>query len=367
MVHAPTAPGSPGSPLALPANPGRMRAVTYNGYDPTPLHRIWRILTADFSLGTWFGVHVRMYWAAVILMPLLFLQRVPSASPGEALLMTAISFVGLFLIIWSHEMGHITAAWHYRIRTDKITLGPLGGLAHLAAATRTPKEDIVVSLAGPAVHFLWLIPLWLIEWAMPFDTYHYTLYGYAVWYLVTTNQVLLVFNLLPIFPLDGGRVLRAALALKLHPNRATLWAANIGIGGGILICISALTQGGVTSSIGFVIGLTCIMKCVSEKQMARHQLIYQNEQRDPWATDPDAWKRGGDFQSSQGDRKPGWFAQRRAARAEKLATKQRQEDHALNARVDEVLERVSKVGLSGLTDQEKKILQQASKKRKGAG
>ncbi|MFT7537406.1 MAG: Zn-dependent protease [Hyphomicrobiaceae bacterium] len=345
-----------------------MSAVQPYGYDPSPWHRLWRILTADFSLGTWFSVHVRMYWAAVILMPLVFLQRVPSASPGEAILLTTICFVGLFAIIWTHEMGHIAAAWRYHIRTSKITLGPLGGLAHLNAPAKTPKEDIWISLAGPAVHLLWLLVLWPIEWLLTDVAYATSWYGFAVWYLVTTNQVLLLFNLLPIFPLDGGRVLRALLAMKYHPNRATIWAANVGIVGGVVIALGAMTQASAASSIGFIIGLSCVLASINEKRAARHILIYGATQRDPWETDPDAWKHGGDGHDDEGqERKPGWLAQRRAVRAQQIAAASSQAAADQEAQVDAILERVSQVGMSGLTEQEKNILQQASKKRRGAG
>tara|TARA_R110002072_G_scaffold31466_4_gene96959 strand:- start:35565 stop:36617 length:1053 start_codon:yes stop_codon:yes gene_type:complete len=341
-----------------------MRAVNSYGYDPSPWHRLWRILTADFSLGTWFSVHVRMYWAALILMPLIFLRRVPSASPGEALVLMTVCFVGLFAIIWTHEMGHIAAAWRFHIRTDKITLGPLGGLAHLNAPARTPQEDIWISLAGPAVHLLWLLLLWPIEWLLTNDAYYTTWYGFAVWYLVATNQLLLIFNLMPIFPLDGGRVLRALLSMKYHPNRATVWAANVGIVGGLLIAVAAMTQPAVESSIGFVIGLSCVLASVNEKRAARHVLIYGSTQRDPWESDPDAWKRGGDsYSSSEKQQRPGWLAQRRAARAQKLAAQNRQAEADLDAQVDAILQRVSEVGMSGLTDLEKKILKHASEQR----
>ncbi|MCK5942330.1 MAG: hypothetical protein KAI24_10205, partial [Planctomycetes bacterium] len=76
------------------------------GYNPT-LHKIWRLLTSSFSLGTWFGVHVRMYWLALALMPLIFFSRLAGLGAGFALLLSATYFVALFLIIWTHEMGHI--------------------------------------------------------------------------------------------------------------------------------------------------------------------------------------------------------------------------------------------------------------------
>ena len=334
--------------------------------ESSPLHRLWRALTADFSLGTWFSVHVRMYWAALILMPLVFLRRVP-ATGLEALAEALLCFVGLFVIIWTHEMGHITAARRYHIRTDKITLGPLGGLAHLNAPASHPQQELWIALAGPAVHLAWLLPLWCIEWLMPETAYYETWYGFLVWYLVVTNQVLLVFNLLPIFPLDGGRALRALLAMRVHANRATLWAANIGIGGGAIIMLLSMTRANVESSIGFVIGLTCIFACINEKRLARHALIYQSHRADPWATDPDAWKRG--IKPDHGSitsRQPGWLQQRRQARAARIAAAKRQADAQLSAQVDQILERVSQVGITGLTQAEKDVLQRASKQRRGA-
>lgn len=339
--------------------------MTSFGYDPTPLHRLWRILTADFSLGTWFSVHVRMYWAAVVFMPLIFLSRLQPANATEAILLMAICFVGLFAIIWTHEMGHIACGWRFRIRTDKITLGPLGGLAHLNAPASTPREELLISLAGPAVHLVWLLFLWPLEWLMPEGTFYP---GFAVWYLIVTNQALLLFNLLPIFPLDGGRALRALLSMKFHPNRATLWVANLGIGGGILLILLSLMRADLWSSIGLLIGISCILHSIQEKRVARHALIYQRTQREPWETDPDAWKHGGSAydEEEQVERKPGWLARRRALKAEALAESERKEALELEAKVDAILARVSEVGVNGLTDDEKGILEQASRKRRGA-
>lgn len=336
------------------------------GYNPTLL-KIWRALTSSFSLGSWFGVHVRMYWAALILMPLIFLSRLAGLGGGLALLLSATYFVLLFLIIWSHEMGHIAAGRLYRIRTDKITLGPLGGLAHMNAGAANPRQELWISLAGPAVHLVWLAVFLPVEWLLPQSLYGSWL-EWSVWYLNVTNLTLMVFNLLPIYPLDGGRVLRALLAMRLHPNLATLWATNVGMVGGAVLVVLSFTQGGVASSIGFVIGLMCILHSLDEKRRARHILVYQQGvQREPWEQDPDAWKHGGSATAADQDRQPGWLARRRQARAEQKAQAQHEQERALDAQVDAILERVSEVGMSGLTDKEKAILKKASERRRGAG
>lgn len=338
--------------------------MTSFGYDPTPVHRLWRILTADFSLGTWFSVHVRMYWAAVVFMPLIFLSRLPTASASESVVLMTICFVGLFAIIWTHEMGHIACGWYYRIRTDKITLGPLGGLAHLNAPASTAREELSIALAGPAVHLIWLAFLLPIQWLMPAATFYP---DFTVWYLVVTNQTLLLFNLLPIFPLDGGRAVRALLSMRFHPNRATMWVANVGIGGGALLALLALTRADLWSSIGLLIGLSCILHSIHEKRAARHALVYNRSQRDPWEADPDAWKHGPTGEDDVVERRPGWLARRRAIKAEAVAEAKRRATAELNEQVDKVLERVSEVGVNGLTDDEKKVLERASHERRGAG
>ena len=111
--------------------------------------------------------------------------------------------------------------------------------------------------------------------------------------------------------------------MKCPPNRATLWAANTGIVGGLLIAVGAMARPAVESSIGFVIGLCPVLASVNEKRAAHHVLIYQSTQRDPWQSAPDAWHRGGDA-DPEPERKPGWLAQRRAVRAKKLATRRQQ-------------------------------------------
>src|SRR5690606_32970410 len=134
-----------------------------------------------------------------------------------ALLVSAL----LFVVIWTHEMCHILAGWRYRIRTDLITLSPLGGVAHMNSPASTPRGELLVSLAGPAVHLAWLGVLWPLSLLLPESSLGDGAARaalFVLWYLVTVNQVLLVFNLVPFFPLDGGRCLRALLAMRVHPN-----------------------------------------------------------------------------------------------------------------------------------------------------
>ena len=345
---------------------------SYGVYDGSPLGRFLQLVMRTFAIGTFFGVHVRMYWVAACLVPLLFLQSLWPLTTGlEALVLAAICSVGLFVVIWTHEMGHIAAGWRYRIRSDLITLSPLGGVAHMNAAASTPKEELVITLAGPAVHLVWLAVLWPLQWLLPTQVlaisgWRFCPVHFTVWYLVTLNTSLFLFNLLPIFPLDGGRVLRALLSMRVHANLATMWATTVGVIGGSVLAVLGLFRPGLESTIGVVLGLSCISASLQERRLARHVLVYRQHRRELWEMDPDAWKRGGEPLGTAAA-KPSRFARWRRERAERQAAARISAEAELNREVDAILERVHQVGMSALSDREKAVLKRASQRRRGAG
>jgi Zn-dependent protease len=343
----------------------------YDSHEQSPLHRFLQVVMRTFAVGTFFGVHVRMYWAAAVLMPLIFLRWIggATATGTEAFVLAAMAFVLLFLVIWTHEMGHIRMGQRFGIRTDLITLSPLGGVAHMGAAASTPREELWTSLAGPATHLAWLAVFWPLYLLLPSDAlavggWYWSPLWFAVWFLFTTNVTLLLFNLVPVFPLDGGRVLRSLLSLRVHPNRATMWATSIGIAGGAAMIVWGLFAPTVQSTILVVIGISCIGASLNERRVAQHVPIYQQHaRRMPWEVDGDAWKRGGDPREPRPGRVARWLAARAQKRAQAKATR----DAALDREVDSILERVHQVGMSGLTDREKAVLRKASARRRDTG
>ncbi len=137
----------------------------------------------------------------------------------------------LFASVLLHEFGHIHAARHYGIGTPDVLLTPIGGLARIARMPDTPRQELVIALAGPLVTLLIAVALIVIFVASghrdalaPGGVLDLPLWGA----LLYANVALLLFNLIPAFPMDGGRVLRALLAARLGMVRGTRIAARVG-------------------------------------------------------------------------------------------------------------------------------------------
>jgi stage IV sporulation protein FB len=148
----------------------------------------------------------------------------------DAALQGVIFILLLFLCVLLHEFGHVLAARRYGVQTPDITLLPIGGVARLERIPEEPSQELIVALAGPAVNLAIAAVLFLLlGGVLPQESMEVQNSGVSLLArLASVNIFLAVFNLIPAFPMDGGRVLRAVLAYRLGYSRGTQIAATVG-------------------------------------------------------------------------------------------------------------------------------------------
>ncbi len=135
-----------------------------------------------------------------------------------------------FVCVILHELGHSLTARRYGIHVPRILLLPIGGMAEFDRIPRKPAQELWITVAGPAVNFALVAVLLPLSWAALFGSEPVATYSTQgiLAQLCYANFIMGVFNLVPVFPMDGGRIFRALLATKLPYLRATWWAVMVG-------------------------------------------------------------------------------------------------------------------------------------------
>jgi Zn-dependent protease len=188
-------------------------------------------LGGSWKIGELAGIRVQVHWTFLLLPALIAWSTLSTA--GLAAALEAVVFVLLvFGCVVLHELGHALAARAYGIGTRDITLLPIGGVARLERLPRQPRQELAIALAGPVVNVVIAAAIFAGLWLgggvlHPLAPTSSLVESFLV-RLMWTNVALVIFNLLPAFPMDGGRVLRAALASRLPYAQATRAAARIG-------------------------------------------------------------------------------------------------------------------------------------------
>lgn len=190
-------------------------------------------MKGSFKLGKLAGINVFIHWTFSLLIIYIIYSNYRAGHSSEQIAWSVLFILSIFATVLLHELGHALAAKRYKINTKDITLLPIGGLARLESIPEKPKEEFVVAIAGPAVNVaLALITRLFIsipnedelivslEKGINADNFFLTFFIVNIW--------LAIFNLIPAFPMDGGRVLRAILAMRFQRHIATKIAARIG-------------------------------------------------------------------------------------------------------------------------------------------
>jgi stage IV sporulation protein FB len=186
------------------------------------------------------GVQVRIHLTFLI-----FLGWIGFRDGMEGGWVSALSGMTFILLIFAcillHEFGHALAARRYGIRTPDITLMPIGGLARLERIPEKPGQEIVVAIGGPLVSALLALGFGLLSgFAMPPLDDEIQSWSMLWSKLFVINAGLLCFNLLPVFPMDGGRVFRALLATTMSYQKSTRVAAVVGQGFAVLLGLGGI-------------------------------------------------------------------------------------------------------------------------------
>ena len=139
--------------------------------------------------------------------------------------------VAFFVCVVLHELGHSLTARRYGVRVPRILLMPIGGMAEFDRIPRQPSAEFIITINGPLVNFAIALGLWAVVGlprGLPFHPQFADSFKGLVQLLLYWNVLMGCFNLMPVFPMDGGRILRAILATRLSYLKATFWAARIG-------------------------------------------------------------------------------------------------------------------------------------------
>jgi Zn-dependent protease len=205
-----------------------------------------------------FGVNVKVHWSFVFIVAYFAYIWGVVQPPGGLwnALYGVLLVIVLFILVVIHELTHSRVAIHYGVKVRSITLLPIGGVAEMEEIPEEPRKELAISAAGPLSNvvigliMLAFYPLVIEPGAVAgaggfFDLVFERSPRGAYLYIMVINGFLAVFNLLPAFPLDGGRVFRALLALRMDRARATRVAVLVGQALAIGMAIYGILGGGI--------------------------------------------------------------------------------------------------------------------------
>lgn len=195
----------------------------------------------SLRVGKFFGIEVYIHWTFWILIVWVFLMHLGAEHAAAQGLWGVLFILALFACVVLHEFGHALTARRFGVVTKDITLYPIGGIASFESMPEKPGQELLVGLAGPTVNLTIALAIWIYLDStgqtpnlQTLNDSHDMLGVPFLWSLYYANIMLAVFNLIPAFPMDGGRVFRGFLSFFTNRVTATRIAASLGQFLGIL-------------------------------------------------------------------------------------------------------------------------------------
>lgn len=220
-------------PSSIAAVPPVFSSSSRAAASPVPTPRRPSAFRWSWKLVTIAGIDVHVHATFLLLIALVALSDVIAVQGLAGMLRGTFLILAVFATVVLHELGHALVARRFGVHTRDITLLPIGGVARLDRLPDKPAQQLVVALAGPMVNVVIALLLFGVvrQLGAPveLDSVN-TATAPFLTQLMWINVSLAVFNLLPGYPMDGGRILRALLAMRLPPERATQIAARVGQG-----------------------------------------------------------------------------------------------------------------------------------------
>lgn len=241
----------------------------------------------SYRIATIAGTEVRIHVTFFLLLIFVAMQSLGQGAGAVGAFEVVLFVLAMFTCVLLHEFGHVQAAKGYGIRTPDITLLPIGGVARLERMPRKPAHELVVAICGPLVNVVIAAAIALFlglpsgrDLALVFDGPDQFWRNLMAW-----NLIMVVFNMVPAFPMDGGRVLRALLAMMINDyGKATRLAAAIGQGIAMLVFFSLLLSGNF--SLLMLIAVFIFLAAGQEASMVTQQESTRNLRvRDAMLTD----------------------------------------------------------------------------------
>lgn len=226
----------------------------------------------SWQIGSLFGISIRVHITMVVLLAWIAIAAPLAGAGSQQALVQWFLVVAVFGSIVVHELAHALVARRFGCPTREILLLPIGGIAQMERMPERPAQELLVAIAGPAASIAIAVALgvaiavagWSVGPEQP------SLLGALVVPLFWSNAALALFNLLPAFPMDGGRVLRAALTKPFGRARATRIASQIGKVLAAVFVITGLVYGGVLLT---VIGLFVWFAAEQESAMVALSVV----------------------------------------------------------------------------------------------